>query len=350
VKIRSAFRTAVTVLGFKAKRQKILSVDYLLTSRCNLRCSFCLRPSLSSELSTQKALKVVDESCRLAPPLFHFSGGEPLLRKDLPVLANRASDEGCIVGLSTNGTLFNRSKAEKIARVFDRIGISIDGFQQIHDKYRGMGTFKKAVQAIKWLKSFGAEVGVYVIIAPWNIEVVPNFIEWLRNEVRVNFVLVQPVHPYPPPSENRPLHEAVLRLSNYLVRLKRTDPNFLVVPMNFIKGIESFFDGKVPKICHAAELYIAIDPLGNLLACPGRSDIVLGNILDTPINEILNDKTNTSDWFKVETCQGCWLNCTTQASMIVSISYTEVLHLISGLMKVKLRARASYRSDFQKGY
>lgn len=337
MKIRSAFRTAVTVLSFKAKRRKLLSVDYLVTNRCNLRCSFCLRPSLSIELSTQKALKVVDESCRLAPSYFHFSGGEPLLRKDLLVLAKRASDKGCIVGLSTNGTLFNRSKAEKIVRVFDQIGISIDGFQEIHDKYRGIGTFKKAVQAIKWLKSFGAKVGVSAIITPWNIEVLPIFIEWLRNEVKVNFVQVQPVHPYPPPPENRPLHEAVLRLSSYLVGLKRIDPNFLVVPMNFIKGFESFFDGKVSKICHAAELYIAIDPSGNLLACPGRSDIVLGNIVDKTINEILNDKTNTSDWFKVETCQGCWLNCTTQASMIASISYTEVLHHISGLMKVKLK-------------
>lgn len=197
MKVKSAFRTATTVLRFKVRRPKILNATYFPTSRCNLKCSFCMRPLHSPELSTREALKVVDEICRLAIPFFHFSGGEPLLRKDLTLLAKRASDNGCIVGLSTNGTLSNRRKACEIARAFDQVYISLDGFAENHDEYRGRGTFKKVVATIKWLKSSGAKVGVSTIIAPWNIEVLPELIEWLRN--KVDFVQVQPIHPYPPP-------------------------------------------------------------------------------------------------------------------------------------------------------
>ena len=120
MKAKSAFRIATTVLRFKVRRLKLLNAHYFLTSRCNLKCSFCMRPLRSPELSTQEALKVVDGVCRLAIPFFHFSGGEPLLRKDLTLLAKRAADNGCIVGLSTNGTLFNQGKPAKLRESLTR--------------------------------------------------------------------------------------------------------------------------------------------------------------------------------------------------------------------------------------
>ena len=285
-----------------------------------------MRPLQKPELPTKKALKVIDEVCRSSIPFFHFSGGEPLLRKDLAILAKRASDNGCIVGLSTNGTLFNHNNVHKIAEVFDQIDISLDGFANTHDKYRGKGTFKKVIDAITYLRSFGVKVGVITVAAPWNIDVLPSFIEWLRR--KVDFVQVQPIHPYPPPPQNRPSTEAISKLIDYLLRLKSIDPNFIVAPTNFIKGFELFFDDKIPKICHAGQLYVVIDPMGNLLACGGRTDIVLGNVLEQPINRILNKKINTTEWSKIDMCQGCWLNCTTQTSMIMSNPLREAFNHI----------------------
>ena len=39
------------------------------------------------------------------------------------------------------------------------------------------------------------------------------------------------------------------------------------MPTEFIKGFKQFFKGNAPKICHAGELYVAINPEGKLLAC-----------------------------------------------------------------------------------
>lgn len=325
-----AARVVTGLLKFKAGKPSPLYAIYIVTSRCNLKCPFCYRKANMHELPTRKALMAIDEVCSLGVPFFHFSGGEPMLRKDFALLAKRASSYGCLVGMSTNGTLFNSSEAFKTASEFDEIGVSLDGPAEIHDKHRGVkGTFDRAVEATKWLKASGVRVGVNTIAAPWNIEILPEFIEWLRG--LVDFAIVQPIHPYPPPPQNRPPPEAVSNLLDYLLKLKRKHPRFLATSIDFVKGFQMFFDLKLPKICHAGELYVAIDPMGRLLACAARTDIALGNVLEHSASQILKEKRNSREWLKVSTCDGCWLPCTTQPSITIQKPFKEALSL-SGLV------------------
>jgi len=177
------------------------------------------------------------------------------------------------------------------------------------------------------LKTRGLRVGVNSVVTPWNIEILPQFIEELHS--LVDFAQVQPIHPYPPPPQNRPSQEAVSKLLDYLLRLKRGDPSFLAVPTDFVKGFELFFDGKAPKICYAGELYVAIDPVGRLLACPARADVVLGDILTDSADEILKGKRKSEGWLKVSSCGGCWLECTVGVSMVLKNPLKEAPHFIS---------------------
>jgi MoaA/NifB/PqqE/SkfB family radical SAM enzyme len=190
------------------------------------------------------------------------------------------------------------------------------------------GTYDKAVEATKLLKAHGVRVGINSVVTPWNITVLPQFIEELRSQV--DFVQVQPIHPYPPPAEKTPPEEAVAGFIDYLLRLKRSDPGFLGVPTEFIKGFGAFFRGEAPKICHAGELYVGINPSGKLLACPARSDIVLGDTLSGSISNILKEKQYSQEgWRKVSSCRGCWLECTVGVSMVLENPLKEVSHLIS---------------------
>jgi len=316
-------------LKFKAKRPRPLFASYNVTSRCNMKCSFCDWWKMNTpELPTKKALTAIDEVCSLGVPFFDLSGGEPLLRKDLSTLAKKASSHGCLVSMNTNGALLKSDRASEIADTFDVVVVSIDGPKEVHDKMRGVaGTYDKAVEAIKLLKARGVRVGVNSVVTPWNIEILPQFIEELHS--LVDFVQVQPIHPYPPPLQNRPSHEAVSKLLDYLLRLKRGDPSFLAVPTDFVKGFELFFDGKAPKICHAGELYVAIDPVGRLLACPARADVVLGDILTDSVDEILKEKRKSEGWLKVSSCEGCWLECTVGVSMVLKNPLREAPHFIS---------------------
>lgn len=312
-----AFKAFKNLLKFKTGKPSPLFASYNVTSRCNMRCTYCgwwKKDKL--ELPTDKALTVIDNVCRLGVSFFDFSGGEPLLRKDLITLAKKASSQNCLVSMNTNGTLLKRENVSKIAETFDVIVVSIDGPREYHDGIRGVaGTFQKAIEAVKMLKKHGVEVGINSVVSPWNIEALPKFIEEMRP--MVDFMQVQPVHPYPPPVENRPPAEKVLALQEYLLKLKRENSGFLAVPTDFIRGFKLFFEGKTPKICDAGRLYVGIDPAGNLLACAAREDVTIGNLLESSAEDILLGKVGTfgNGWLKVSSCNGCWLECTVGVSM-----------------------------------
>ncbi len=316
-------------LKFKARRPTPLFASYNVTGRCNMRCVFCEWWKTDiPELPTKKAMAAIDAVCSLGVPFFDLSGGEPLLRRDLTTLAKRAASHGCLVSMNTNGTLLNESRVSEVADVFDLIVVSLDGPKEVHDKIRGVaGTYDKAVKGMKLLKAQGVRVGVNSVVTPWNITILPQFIEELRSQV--DFVQVQPIHPYPPPAENTPSKEAVSKILHYLLRLKRSDPGFLAVPTEFIKGFEPFFRGEAPKICHAGELYIGINPSGKLLACPARSDIVLGDTLSGSVGDILKEKRDSEGWRKVSACRGCWLECTVGVSRVLENPLKEASQLIS---------------------
>ncbi|MFQ5999307.1 MAG: radical SAM/SPASM domain-containing protein [Candidatus Bathyarchaeia archaeon] len=314
-------------LRFKARRHRPLFASYNVTGRCNMKCSFCdwWKKDIP-ELPTKKALTAIDEVCSLGVPFFDFSGGEPLLRKDLSILAKRASSHGCLVSMNTNGALLKSGRASEIREAFDIVVVSLDGPKEVHDKLRGVeGTYDRAIEAIKLLKACGVRVGVNMVVTPWNIKILPKFVEWLRS--LVDFAQVQPIHPYPPPPQNKPSFEAVSELSDYLLKLKRSSPGFLAVPTDFVKGFKPFFEGKAPKICHAGGLYVAIDPMGRLLACPARADVVLGNLLTHSAAEILKEKTKSPGWLKVSSCEGCWLECTAGFSIAMENPLKEALRL-----------------------
>lgn len=314
---RIAIKGFAGFLKFKAGRPKPVYAGFYATHRCNLRCNFCDFWKFNTpELSTREALIIIDKICRLGVLFFGFTGGEPLLREDLTRLAKRASSHGCVVSVNTNGTLIDKIRASELASVFDAVVVSIDGPEKVHDRLRGRaGTYKKAVNAIKFLKNEGLKVGVSSVITPSNIRYLPQHIEELYT--LVDFVQLQPIHPYPPPPQNRPSPEEVSWLLDYLLKFKRRDPRFIALPTDYIKGFKPYFDGELPKICHAGELYIGVDPMGRLQACPALVDIPLGNLLVQPAEEILRNKTQSENWGKVTSCSGCWMECTSAVSMLM---------------------------------
>ncbi|MCS7124977.1 MAG: radical SAM protein [Candidatus Bathyarchaeota archaeon] len=314
-----AFKAFKNFVKFKSGKPSPLFASYNVTGRCNLRCVYCdWWKMVKPELPTGKALAVIDNLCSLGVAFFDFSGGEPLLREDLTILAGRASAHNCLVSVNTNATLLKRRKTSKIADAFDVVVVSMDGPEKLHDKIRGVsGVFQRAVETIKALKSRGVKVGVNSVISPYNIDIFPSFVEEIRS--MVDFMQVQPVHPYPPPPENRLPADKVAALQECLLNLKREEPAFLAVPTDFIRGFSLFFEGKTPKICDAGRLYVAIDPCGNLLACAARGDVVLGNLLEASAEDILLGKVEDvkNGWVKVASCGGCWLECTVGVSMTV---------------------------------
>ncbi len=135
------------------------------TNRCNLSCLHCYsKADLNSidTLKTEDILAVLPKLKANGIKFLIFSGGEPLTRTDIYDIANECKKIGIMTYLSTNGLYVRKSNAQKILDTFNYIGISIDGSQKVHDKFRGLeGSFKESMKAIDLLNSYGkTKVGI----------------------------------------------------------------------------------------------------------------------------------------------------------------------------------------------
>ncbi len=105
-----------------------------VTDRCDLRCSYCMPEGFkdfeapANWLSFDEIERVVAAFARLGLQRIRLTGGEPLLRKDLPVLAARLSQLPGItdLSLSTNGTLLARHAQALRAAGVSRLNVSLD--------------------------------------------------------------------------------------------------------------------------------------------------------------------------------------------------------------------------------
>jgi len=94
-------------------------------------------------------MHVVDEIYDFGATYFGISGGEPLLRKDLPDIIGYAKKTGLNVSLITNGYFVDGKIFDNLVRNYVRVSISIDGTKEINDAIRGKGAYTKAISAME---------------------------------------------------------------------------------------------------------------------------------------------------------------------------------------------------------
>ena len=158
------------------------------TKTCNLKCRHCYMSSDSKkyqdELTTAEAKAVIDDLADFHVPVLLFSGGEPLIRPDFFELAEYAQQKGVRPTLSTNGTLITREVAARIKEIgVGYVGISLDGLQDVNDKFRGVeGAFEKAMAGIQNCVAVGQRVGLRFTINHHNIQELDNIFDFIERE------------------------------------------------------------------------------------------------------------------------------------------------------------------------
>jgi MoaA/NifB/PqqE/SkfB family radical SAM enzyme len=117
-------------------------------------------------------------------PALILSGGEPLLRPDLFTIARQAKARGFFTALSSNGTLIDEAMAERIAEVgFDYVGISLDGLEETHDRFRRKaGAFAAALAALRLCRAAGLKVGVRFTLTRDNGYDLPRLLHLVEDE------------------------------------------------------------------------------------------------------------------------------------------------------------------------
>ena len=163
-------------------------VVWNMTRRCNLKCVHCYARSedisYDNELNHEQSIAMIDDLAQFGVPVLLFSGGEPTVHPRLVEYAQYAVSKGMRAVISTNGTLITREKAQKLKEIgLSYVGISLDGLEETHDKFRGVkGSYKKVMAAIENCQEAGIKVGLRFTINKRNVKDIPGIFDLLEEK------------------------------------------------------------------------------------------------------------------------------------------------------------------------
>ncbi len=292
-----------------------------ITYACNLRCKHCYASasqSLPDELTTEEAKQVIDELVSIGVPIIAFSGGEPLVRKDILQLCRYASRAGMYVAIATNGTLLTSRMVSALKEAgVQFLQISLDGASpKTHDSFRGIeGAFQATIEGIKRAVEAGFFVNIATTVTHYNYEEVPEIIS-LAEKLGVDWFMVYNFVPVGrgreivstdmTPDEREALLETLwstLSHQKSKVNVLTTAPQYARVALQNQLKAESgekivpthFYNPKLSdrlvKLaefiggCGAGRFYFAIKPNGDIHPCV-FFPLKVGNALEDDIEEL----------------------------------------------------------------
>jgi 12,18-didecarboxysiroheme deacetylase len=165
------------LLQFSADKKPV--VVWNVTRRCNLKCVHCYAQADAAaapdELTHAEGLALLDDLKTFGVPVVLFSGGEPLMRPDLFELVSHTVALGMRAVISTNGTLITREVALRLKDLgLSYVGISLDGIEPTHDRFRGKkGSFAAAMAGVRRCQEVGLKVGLRFTLNRANFQEVP---------------------------------------------------------------------------------------------------------------------------------------------------------------------------------
>ena len=178
-------------------------VQFYITARCNLTCEQCniiYADAKHQEMNIEQINQVAENLKEIGVGIVLLIGGEPFVRNDLFSIVklfveiNRTKK----VNIVTNGTYTDRT-VSTIQRVLDEldsvavnVGVSLDDFEDAHDKIRKVKIFRHAVETVKRLKQIAKKhknltVSVKTTVFKDNFKNVEKFRQYLEDEVQVAY-------------------------------------------------------------------------------------------------------------------------------------------------------------------
>ena len=271
-------------------------VSWNTTNDCNMYCDHCYRDAgckAEDELSTAEARILLEQIAKAGFKIMIFSGGEPLMRKDIVELVAYATSLGLRPVFGTNGTLLTLELAKQLKEAGAMgMGISLDSLdKKKHDEFRKFpGAWDGAVRGMKICREVGLPFQIHTTIMDWNaheVEAITDFAVELGAVAHHFFFLV-------PTGRAVSIEEETLKAEAYediLTRIMKKQqtvdielkptcaPQFMRIAKQM--GIDMRFS----RGCLAGTHYCIIGPKGQVQPC-AYLNIPLGDVRKTPFDEI----------------------------------------------------------------
>ena len=152
-----------------------LTIDYMLTARCNLECPFCYGPdpNMPGELDLKGKIVLVRNLVQAGVTHFVFAGGEPLISPDAEAAIRTARELGAKVGLQTNAFAEERLKA--VLPHLDWLALPLDGISRGSQQFmrtspNQLEKTRRAVELVRRQPNISISLKIGTVLTPANID------------------------------------------------------------------------------------------------------------------------------------------------------------------------------------
>lgn len=145
-----------------------------VTGKCNLRCLHCLRDRTGKPKDLPFSLfrKILWQALKYRKPYIALTGGEPTIHKGFFKMLDLLGKEGFSYHFVTNGTTFGKLYKKILPcmkKGLSRVCFSLDGAsERTHERIRGKGTYRKALEAIAICKAKRIPFTVQMVVNRLN--------------------------------------------------------------------------------------------------------------------------------------------------------------------------------------
>jgi len=291
--------------------------NYYLTYRCNAKCGFCdiwEQPSpyvdLNNVESNLKDLK------KLGVKVIDFTGGEPLLHRQLPKMLELAKNQGFITTVTTNALLYPK-RARSLQGKIDMLHFSLDAYdRQQHDDMRGVKCYDTVMESIDIAIALGERPDILFTVFSHNFDQIQPVYEKITKDKKLVLIL-NPAFSYNEVDAGEQLKDHQLK------ELKKWGKKPYVYLNNaFLSLIEDGGNHIDTPVCKAGASTVVISAHNELLSpCYhlNKEQFALNDDLVRVYNQ-QSVKTALAKAGKLSACEGCAINCYMQPSFAVELN------------------------------
>lgn len=265
-----------------------------ITYRCPLHCPYCSNPTRArsdAELATEDWLRALGEAAGLGVLQVGFSGGEPLVRRDLAELIRGARKANLYTNLITSGVGLDEKRAFELREAgLDSVQLSFQADDvDLADEIAGATAHRLKLEAAAHVRAAGIPLSLNFVIHRRNIDRLPQLIALAEalEATRVEFANVQF---YGWGFLNRaallPTREQVDRAREVATAAQAR----LAGKIDIFYVLADYYETR-PKPCLNGwgQRYLTINPVGDVLPCPTASSAI-------PDMRFENVRARSLDW------------------------------------------------------
>ncbi len=164
------------------------TIAWEVTRACAFACVHCRADAIPQrdplELSTEEGHQLVDRLAEFGSPILIFTGGDPMMRRDLFDLIAYAAEKGLRCSLTPTATalptLARLQKAKEAG--IRRIALSLDApDRKVHDEFRKVdGSWQRTMDILHRAKDTGLSVQVNTTVTKFNLDLLPDMVPFIE--------------------------------------------------------------------------------------------------------------------------------------------------------------------------